>query len=625
MNKIQSIQTLRGIAVILVVLGHWGLLFDSGYIGVDVFFVISGYVVTLVSLRKAQNDAFKISEFLRARFLRLFPALGGMVFVVFAFQLIYYPGFEWARAAEEGIWSLIWVSNVFSHVRLGDYFGETAGTSLLLHTWSLSVEFQAYIVLAILYFWALAKNKNVRHLQVALSILIVASLAVALVSQFEPSNNLWQAVSSYYSPVTRFYQIGAGALLATLSVSSAKGRQSYLAVGALFVVGMALIPKSLLAWNLMGFAAVIGATLFIFFVKSRLKESSLERVLASVGNYSYSIYLWHWPVLVVVQSVVPGYIERVFIGVLLTTAFSILSYRFLELPFMGSTNRVHLSRLKAVSVFGSATAFLLFLSAAFYTWSPIKPSDFESVQGVLSGDTTQMGFAKSFNEIVWPCSGATAEFSENVGAVFDCYETSSSDQIDILLLGNSHAAHLIPGIVSANPNVKLRYLPIRGGFHSDNPELEEALDYWVSSGSKAGSLYINSFWEIERIDADELLRAIAVSRVLPSDTYIFDDVPNFKISPVRCKYSVMFPIPAPCQERLPDFVQHILDFHVLVKDKLPLVNLIYSSEFFTKGSGVYFMAEDQSIFYRDQNHLNHLGSHELVSWLIESQAFSRVK
>lgn len=463
MNKIQSIQTLRGIAVILVVLGHWGLLFESGFIGVDVFFVISGYVVTLVSLRKAQNNAFKVAEFLKARFLRLFPALGGMVLVVFAFQLIYYPRFEWARAAEEGIWSILWVSNVFSHIRLGDYFGETAGTSLLLHTWSLSVEFQAYIALAILYFWALTRNKNVKHLQVALSIMVLASLAVALASQFDSPNNLWQAASSYYSPLTRFYQIGAGALLATFTVSTAKGRQRYLAVGVLLVVGVALIPEGMLPWNLIGLTAVIGATLFIFFVQSRLKEGFAERVLASVGNYSYSIYLWHWPVLIVVQSVVPGVIEKLVIGAVLTTLLSILSYRFLELPFMGSTSRVLVSRPKVVSVFGSATTFLVVLSVALHVWSPIKPSDFDSVEGVLDGDTTQIGFANSLNEILRPCQGATPSVSANIGVVYDCYETSSSEHSDILVLGNSHAAHLIPGIVSSEPNVKLRYLSFRGG------------------------------------------------------------------------------------------------------------------------------------------------------------------
>ncbi len=617
MNKIQSIQALRGLAVILVVLGHWGLLFESGFIGVDVFFVISGYVVTLASLRRARSDAFTVSQFLQARFLRLFPALGGVVLVVVSFQLIYYPSFERARASEEGIWSILWMSNVFSHVRTGDYFGETAGTSLLLHTWSLSVEFQSYIVLAILYFWALVKNKNVKHLQFALAILISASLAVAVASQLASTNNIWQAVSSYYSPATRFYQIGAGALLATLSVVPGKKRWGVNHFfGGLMVVSLGLLPEKLISWNLAGILAVIGATMFILLVNSGLKASLTERSLAKVGDYSYSIYLWHWPILVVVESAVPGEIEQICIGATLTTVFAFLSYRFLELPFMGSSNRVLVTQTKVISTFGAAAAFLLVLSSASYVWSPIKPTEYESVSGVLAGDVTQLSFANSFNEIVRPCSSANSKFSANIGTVFDCYETSSSDQIDILVIGNSHAGHLVPGLVSVAPKVKLRYLSFSGGFQSGNSDLQRAMDYWVSSGSTSKSLYINSFWEIENTDTDVILRTIALSKVSPSKTYIFDDVPNFKISPTRCKYSVLFLVPAPCREMLSSFTQHLSDFRISINDKLPLVNMISSSEFFRDENDTYFMSSGQAIYFRDQNHLNVLGSRALFEWLV---------
>jgi hypothetical protein len=254
-----------------------------------------------------------------------------------------------------------------------------------------------------------------------------------------------------------------------------------------------------------------------------------------------------------------------------------------------------------------------------YVWSPIKPTEFESISGVLEGDVTQLGFANSFNEIVQPCSGANSKFSANIGAVFDCYETSSSNQIDILVLGNSHAAHLIPGMVSAAPKVKLRYLSFSGGFQSGNSDLKRAMDYWVSSGSTSKSLYINSFWEIENIDTDEILRTIDLSKVAYSETFIFDDVPNFKISPSRCKYSVLFPVPAPCREKLSNFTQHLRDFHLEVNDKLPLVNMISSSEFFTDESDTYFMSGGQAIYFRDQNHLNVLGSRALFEWLKETE------
>jgi hypothetical protein len=259
-------------------------------------------------------------------------------------------------------------------------------------------------------------------------------------------------------------------------------------------------------------------------------------------------------------------------------------------------------------VFGSATAFLLVLSAALYTWSPIKPSDFELVEGVLAGDTTQMGFAKSFNEIVWPCSGATAEFSENVGAVFDCYETSSSDQIDILLLGNSHAAHLIPGILSLAPSLELRYLAFEGGFKSGNLELKRAIDYWTVSESRAKYLFINSFWEIEDFSTQEIETTILKANFSPTNTYLFNDVPNFKISPMRCKYSLLFPIPASCSENLPFFADHLEVFRQQITQDLPAVNLVDSASYFRGTGTTYSMVRDGEVLFRDQNHLNISGS-----------------
>ena len=615
MNQIQPIQALRGLAVMLVVLGHWGLFFGSGYIGVDVFFVISGYVVTLVSLRRAQSGRFSVVQFMQARFIRLFPALGATVLVVVCFQLFYYPSFEWSRASGEGLSSALWMSNFYSHARLGDYFGENAGTSLLLHTWSLSVEFQAYIVLAILYFWALAKTKSVRNLRIALVFLSTISLSVALASQLNFGGDVWQAVASYYSPVTRFYQIGTGALLATLSGSRSTRPRRNLLFGVVTLVAIGLLPHGLVSWNLVGLAAVGASVIFIWSAKSQSRINLPEKLMAKVGDYSYSIYLWHWPILVVSESVFQEVMEQILIGAVLTILISFLSYRILEVPFIGARNQLSVNRIKVRGVYSSAItlSFALLISAT--AWSSIKPENFESTPGVLAGDVTQAGFAREFNRILSPCFGAISQMSQNVGEVFDCYETSDSKNVDVLIIGNSHAAHLIPGIVAVTPNVKLRYLAFSGGFTPGNPELRKALDYWVASGSSAEHLFVNSFWEIENIDTGEIQRTILESKVEAKDTYVFNDVPNFKISPVRCKYSVLFPIPSPCSERITAHSYHLKNFESVISEKLPIVNLISSSRFFMIGRDTFSLFNGHYIYFRDQNHLNVSGSEGLFEYL----------
>jgi peptidoglycan/LPS O-acetylase OafA/YrhL len=134
-GKISSIQGLRGVAVVLVVFGHYGLFFGSGFVGVDIFFVISGWVVTASVLRsQGASGKFQLYNFLRARLVRLAPALTGLTLTVALFQIFYSPKFEWSSISEQSIWSLLWVSNVYAEINLGDYFGEIAGGGLLTHT-----------------------------------------------------------------------------------------------------------------------------------------------------------------------------------------------------------------------------------------------------------------------------------------------------------------------------------------------------------------------------------------------------------------------------------------------------------------------------------------------------------
>lgn len=620
MNLIRPIQSLRGLAVLLVLLGHWGLFFGSGFIGVDVFFVISGYVITLVALRRVRAGEFGGLSFLVARFRRLFPALGAVVLAVVLFQLLYYPPFEWSRVSEEGLWSLFWMSNFYAHIEIGDYFGETAGTSLLLHTWSLSVEFQAYAVLALLFLWFMVKLRSLKLFRAIVFLLSLASLSTALLSSVEPSTGIVGALTSYFSPITRFYQIGAGVLLATWNFKR-PAAFPFTALGALAIIFTAVLPVGMLNWNWSGLIAVIGALSFIYGIRQKPIMAPLSKLFARIGDMSYSIYLWHWPIMVVVESVVPNLFAQLGVGFVLTCMLSIASYRFLEVPFMRRGESPTMNRILDTALRTSAATLAVALSLGVGLTSSIQPQAYDSSSGVLIGDVTQVGFGKKFDSLLQPCADADQEFSPNVGAVYNCYETTDENEIDILLLGNSHAAHLVPGIVILRPDIKVRYLSFSGGFKVGNPELLRALDYWESSGAKANHVYINSFWEVEDTDFGELFRALDRINVAAKEVFIFDDVPNFKISPVRCKYSSVFVVPALCEEQLPNFQKHILTFRESVAKNLPSANLVKSSDFFLIGNNSFSMVKNGEIFFRDQNHLNVDGSYRLASHLFENGSF----
>lgn len=612
---IKPIQSLRGLAVLLVVLGHWGVFFESGFIGVDAFFVISGYVVTLVALRRLKSGEFGVSRFLLARFRRLFPALGATVLAVVVFQLFYYPSFEWYRATEEGLWSVLWISNIFAQIRIGDYFGETAGTSLLLHTWSLSVEFQSYIVLAILLFWLLVRVQKLNAFRLMILLLSIISISISLFASIEPSSGIFAALTSYYSPLTRFYQIGAGVLLATYNSRKPETHLPISAIGVVLIVGTAAVPSGLITWNWSGLITVVGALMFIHGIKSKSGSESSFDLMARVGNMSYSIYLWHWPILVIVKSTVPNLYAQFFVGFVVTGLLSFASHRFLEAPFMSGYEASTKIVQRKVALPASAAIISISLFLGTVSFSTFTPEPYAKSKGVLIGDVTQSGFADSFDALLSPCPGADENISPNVGVIFDCYETTDEEEIDILVLGNSHAAHLIPGIVIKNPNIKLRYLSFSGGFTSGNPDLLRTLNYWDSSGGHARQVHINSFWQIEKTDFRELGETLARLEIRQRDTFIYDDVPNFKISALRCKYSELFVVPALCEEHLPNFQAHLEEFWVSIGEHLPEANLVKSSKFFLVDNSYFRMAMDGKILFRDQNHLNVIGSLELSEYL----------
>ena len=299
-----DVQALRAVAVLLVVLYHAGVpALTGGFIGVDVFFVISGFLITgLLVKEQERSGTISILKFYGRRMRRIMPAAALVLIatVVASYQWLGY--IRGAHIAEDAEWASVFLAN-FHFAAVGtDYLNAQSDPSTLQHYWSLAVEEQFYVVrpaLFLLLGW-IAKSARNKILPVAL--IVAASYAFSIVYTGQ------DATRAYFSPFTRACELGAGALLALLAVQLAKLPQR--AGVVLSVAGMAgIVVAAFTITEAMPFpgwvvAVPVLATCAVLAGGSVIQGTALDtayrfKPVQLIGLWSYSLYLWHWPVLTI--------------------------------------------------------------------------------------------------------------------------------------------------------------------------------------------------------------------------------------------------------------------------------------------------------------------------------------
>ena len=333
-----DIDGLRAIAVLAVLFFHAGLGFSGGFVGVDIFFVISGFLITSIIIKDLSAGSFSILHFWERRARRILPAL----FVVVLFSLIcgyflFFP-FDYFRHGSSALMLTSLASNIYFWRNSDGYFTGPVETMPLLHTWSLSLEEQFYVIMpfALLLLFKLGRVK----------LIIKALAAVASISFFLSVYGAFEYPSdTFYLLHTRAWELVLGSLIAFApGISSQKIRITMSWVGMIFIT----IPFFLYSGEIPfpGSAALlpVGGTAFIIWagIKNNrdhkdclIHQLLSHKILVWIGLLSYSLYLWHWPLLVF-----NDYIEMwknsvsVKIFILMISLFlSWLSYKFIEKPF----------------------------------------------------------------------------------------------------------------------------------------------------------------------------------------------------------------------------------------------------------------------------------------------------
>jgi peptidoglycan/LPS O-acetylase OafA/YrhL len=339
------IDGLRAIAVLAVIAFHFGGLIPHGYLGVDVFFVISGFLIhkQLMGLRETKNSFF---TFFKRRALRVYPALSVAVVLTLVLGFAVQIPQDFVSTSTAALFALLGTSNLFFIFRGGDYFDTTLQENPLLHTWSLGIEEQWYLCAALLILLVLRRASPRVVLGVVALLSLVSFIAFCL---------SFDRATSYFNPAFRFWELGAGAVVAGLITllppvtSRLRARvlkwQS-LAAGVVLVIGLGLVPfiDFAVLGGPVGHLLIVAAVSLIIFGEIRRGEGTSRfphllavPPLAYIGKISYSLYLYHFPIWTFLvyrfgNDDIPAW---VLIGGALFATFALaaVSYRFVERSF----------------------------------------------------------------------------------------------------------------------------------------------------------------------------------------------------------------------------------------------------------------------------------------------------
>ena len=434
----EDIDGLRAIAVLAVVLNHMGLAyFSGGYVGVDIFFVISGFLITGIIAREIQEDNFTLTRFYERRIRRILPALVGMVIVTLLISSVIYDSERFMAFGKSLIATMLFYSNINFWQEAG-YFDAPSLLKPLLHTWSLAVEEQFYIVFPLLmYLINLAAKKSIKLI---LSLIALLSLGLSIYTVNILGND---PTSAFYLAHMRAWELLVGGLLAlnVFPIISVKSVNTVLGLIGVLMIGYSII-KYTESTPFPGLSAMIPVLGTAFIIYSGMASKSLIgralsiSPLVFIGKISYSLYLWHWPLIIFAKY----YLIRPMTGTELFTIFlvilgiSTLSWRFIETPFRSKN---FLSTKQIYAFAASVVVVILAAASTVYVFN---------------------GFPNAENSIfaAKDLHKEQANFTECVYAGIDsnfCSIGAASKSPSFIMWGDSHAGTLRKAVnLVANDN-----------------------------------------------------------------------------------------------------------------------------------------------------------------------------
>lgn len=412
----KDINGLRAIAVIAVVLFHFNASWmPGGFAGVDVFFVISGFLMTGIIFRGIEQGNLSILKFYVARANRIIPALALLCFVLLIFGWFYLTPLEYKVLGKHAASSVSFLSN-FTYWSEAGYFAAASHEKWLLHTWSLSVEWQFYIIYPLVLV-AMRKFMSIRTMKLMLIVGTIVGFIFCVVASYLSPN------SSYYLIPTRAWEMMIGGIAYLYPLALQENRKKILEwIGLVLVGGSYFLVSEDNPWP--GYLALF-PVLGSFLILQAQRDNSFitgNIVLQKLGSWSYSIYLWHWPFVVAIYTFsLPKY--YIYIGMALSVLFGFLSYKYVEKIRFRNDFSSLTSYLKSPPIY-IAGIIILLGSALFINSNTITPYRLSNEQILITKQ-------QQYNPKNLGCK--LAENEKSLGCIH------GSGPIKAIIIGDSHA------------------------------------------------------------------------------------------------------------------------------------------------------------------------------------------
>ncbi|MFC5457267.1 acyltransferase family protein [Prosthecobacter fluviatilis] len=548
-----DIDGLRALAVLPVILCHAGLGCPGGFVGVDVFFVISGYVITSLILREHAAGAFSLRRFWERRIRRIMPALTLVVSLVLAAGWRWYLPEDFIYMAKSVLAQTLMAANFFFWRGGIEYFEMSSDAQALLHTWSLAVEEQFYLVFPLLLTWLL-RTRPTRWRRWLLGLAVVSLGLSVLATHSAPHFR-----AAFYLLPSRAWELLLGALLAGSGGRLSAGGPRRAVSG---LAGLALIAWPVIAYTehtrFPGLAALppcLGAALII--ASGAGGPTPVGRLLAwrplvLIGLVSYPLYLWHWPLLALARYL---HTQPAPLGVpvrlgLLLAAFglAVLTWKCIETPLR--QRRVLRSPRRLFLAAGLASALLFLLAALVYLRKGM-PGRYPPRVLALSAARASRAFqeqvdlprARAGRYIeLGPYASSSSGVTPGGGGSTPAPGPGGSMPVRLLLWGDSHAKALAPalhtlcqqhrqrGLLSAYGGTApvLGYVPPNlKSLHQDAPETARHIVAYAAA-QRIPHIILAARWEVYPPTAEFKAALVSTVRTLQAGgarVYLVRDVP----------------------------------------------------------------------------------------------------
>jgi peptidoglycan/LPS O-acetylase OafA/YrhL len=638
-----DIDGLRAIAVLSVVLFHgFPGIMPGGFIGVDIFFVISGYLISTIIFESLEKKTFSFLEFYARRIKRIFPALLLVLIFCLIFGWFALLTEEYKQLGKHVAGGAGFISNLLLWNESG-YFDNSADTKPLLHLWSLGIEEQFYIIWPLL-LWCSWK----RHLNLlGITTFVCAMSFVLNIAKVDNA-----PVAAFYSPQTRFWELMAGSILAYFELHKRQWNQKIVPrIGVrLDKSARAFVCAHLRNSNIntlrnlqsmLGCLLVLAGFLFIskgsyfpgwwallptfgtVIIISSGQHAWLNRIVLSsrllvwFGLISFPLYLWHWPLFSfsrIIESETPSLWIRAG-SVLLSIILAWVTYRFVERSVRNYKN----NELITISL------FISMVITCCVGYSTFEKGGFgfrenATLTGSYQGEPWKFSYFESIAHEFYICT--PSEIAINAERLDEgyvrCAQSKNNQDIEIVLIGDSHAERMFLGLAEELPDINIAYYIKNGSPFLNNPEFSQIYQAVVSSKTiKTVILTMN--WATRANSSTEVDLLTTADRLIQSgkNVFITDDNPFFPFTPEKCMGKRWLSSRQECAVNEKD----LIDTPRPPLSRIPLIDprikLLETKKYFCdEKDNMCSMVKDGVLLYSDRDHLNSAGSRYLAKMII---------